>query len=167
MSKRSNSEAFNDVVDVDVDVLPNVELIHKYPAGISLVVNGKPIPQQRPRISRAGYIYNPSKDEQNTFSAKLIPFAHAEPLSGPLKVVLQFYFKRPLSHYGTGRNAATLKHQAPHWNDTTCDVDNLAKFVLDAMNTIIYHDDRQITHLTVTKVYTEDAERVEISVTKL
>ena len=48
------------------------------------------------------------------------------------------------------------------------DTDNIAKAVCDALNGVAYHDDKQITSLTVDKVWAEDGiERVEIDVEQL
>ena len=48
------------------------------------------------------------------------------------------------------------------------DTDNIAKIVCDALNGVAYHDDKQITSLTVDKVWAEDGiERVEIDVEQL
>jgi len=50
---------------------------------------------------------------------------------------------------GPGR----LKKKAPsRLSPIRTDVDNLAKFVLDSMNGILYEDDRQITSIHATKL---------------
>eukprot|EP00543_Licmophora_paradoxa_P006569 CAMPEP_0202455834 /NCGR_PEP_ID=MMETSP1360-20130828/13268_1 /ASSEMBLY_ACC=CAM_ASM_000848 /TAXON_ID=515479 /ORGANISM="Licmophora paradoxa, Strain CCMP2313" /LENGTH=60 /DNA_ID=CAMNT_0049075513 /DNA_START=266 /DNA_END=448 /DNA_ORIENTATION=- len=36
------------------------------------------------------------------------------------------------------------------------DVDNLAKFVLDSLNGVLYHDDRQVVELIAIKRYDND-----------
>lgn len=46
-------------------------------------------------------------------------------------------------------------------------MDNLAKFVLDAINKVAYGDDGQVALLTTAKLYTEDEARVEVSIRKL
>ncbi len=45
---------------------------------------------------------------------------------------------------------------ASHLQVTRTDVDNLAKFVLDSLNGVLYTDDRQVASLTVTKVYDDE-----------
>jgi Holliday junction resolvase RusA-like endonuclease len=52
---------------------------------------------------------------------------------------------------GLGRQATADAISKPA--DTGADVDNLAKSLLDGMNQIVYHDDRQVALLTVGKVY--------------
>ena len=47
------------------------------------------------------------------------------------------------------------------------DADNIAKIVCDGLNGIAYKDDKQITCLTVDKVWAEDGiERVEVDISE-
>ena len=75
-----------------------------------------------------------------------------------LVVSILFCMKRPKSHFrnsipGIGR----LKNTAPtQLAPTRTDVDNLAKFVLDSLNELLYDDDRQIISLHVTKILDND-----------
>lgn len=80
-----------------------------------------------------------------------------EKMAGPLKVLIYLRFKRPKSHYGTGKNANKLKPGAPATYEHTSkpDVDNCAKFILDCLNGLAWQDDTQITSLQVTKMYSE------------
>lgn len=56
---------------------------------------------------------------------------------------ISFYFPRPLSHYGTGRNAGVLKESAPAW-PMTMDIDKLQRTVLDALQLAgVVADDKQ------------------------
>jgi Endodeoxyribonuclease RusA len=76
---------------------------------------------------------------------------------GPIRMTLHFYMPRPKSHYrnhqpGKGR----LKHNAPMLVQRKVDVDNLAKFVLDSLNGILYEDDHQIVSLCCSKCYHDD-----------
>jgi Holliday junction resolvase RusA-like endonuclease len=77
--------------------------------------------------------------------------------SGPIRMTLHFYMPRPKSHYrnhqpGRGR----LKQNAPMLVQRKVDVDNLAKFVLDSLNGILYEDDHQIVSLYCSKCYDDD-----------
>jgi len=47
------------------------------------------------------------------------------------------------------------------------DIDNLAKFVIDALNTVAYTDDKQVSVLCAAKLYTEGQERVKVSIKTL
>lgn len=74
-------------------------------------------------------------------------------LSEPLVLRVRFYRARPASHYGTGRNAATLKPSAPMYPSTRPDVDKLSRAVLDALSGCVYNDDAQIVIKTASKRY--------------
>jgi Holliday junction resolvase RusA-like endonuclease len=75
--------------------------------------------------------------------------------------------KRPMKHFianrpGPGRlrqstnNQSTGAVSTSHLQVTRTDVDNLAKFVLDSLNGVLYEDDRQVASLQVTKVYDDE-----------
>lgn len=76
------------------------------------------------------------------------------PLTGPVTVDVTFYFPRPKSHYGTGRNADTLKPGAPT-NPTSRahgDIDKLVRSTLDALVSAgVMHDDSLVVALTARK----------------
>jgi Holliday junction resolvase RusA-like endonuclease len=68
---------------------------------------------------------------------------------------LNFYCKRPKTHYKSGKNANVLKDTSPKYNTNNKDLDNMVKFVLDALNDKLYLDDRQIFEITCSKLYSE------------
>jgi Endodeoxyribonuclease RusA len=83
-----------------------------------------------------------------------------------LAMTIVFNMKRPQNHFvsskrGPGRlrkqyNTTHLLRDDDRMDmypTTSSDVDNLAKFVLDSMNDILYADDRQIVSLHAIKVY--------------
>ncbi len=69
-------------------------------------------------------------------------------------VEINFHMRRPNSHFRNGNRwwtaltdcARKIKVQA-HGGD----IDNLAKFVLDGMSGVVYHDDNQVVKLMVSK----------------
>lgn len=96
---------------------------------------------------------DPSKGDKADFIAQIIQNTPKEPIRGAIGVNVGFYFLRPKSHFGTGKNAERIKENAPIYKTTKPDLDNLIKFVLDAMNGIVFFDDSQITSLTAGKYY--------------
>mmetsp|Transcript_17114 Transcript_17114/g.37376 ORF Transcript_17114/g.37376 Transcript_17114/m.37376 type:complete len:144 (+) Transcript_17114:885-1316(+) len=66
---------------------------------------------------------------------------------------LVFFFGRPKNHYGTGRNAGVLKSGVDVWHMKRKDLDNLVKFVLDALNGHAYLDDAQVSMISTAKLY--------------
>ena len=86
--------------------------------------------------------------------------------TAPVVVTIGFYFARPRGHYGTGRNASTVRAAAPARMTTMPDVDKLARCALDALTGIVFRDDAQIVDLHAVKRYGEP-ERAEIMVREL
>ena len=75
-----------------------------------------------------------------------------------MEVIL--YFVRPRAHFKKGQ----LKPDAPRHVLKTPDIDNLAKFVLDAIQKKILWDDKFVTTLVVHKPWcsTKNEQRTEI-----
>ena len=137
---------------------------------------GKPIAKKRPRfVKETGHVYDPNASDEGralwdlTLQARELGLV--EPLEGPLHVSFSFTFARPKSHYGSGRNSNKLKDSAPlHADKINKDFDNMAKFYADAMNKVIYDDDKQIVASSITKQYKSYARQKEgtiINVTEL
>lgn len=142
---------------------------------ISFTVHG----QAQPAGSKRGFYNKKSKRVIITdASAKSRPWkavvsdAAAEAmagmplLDGPLMLGLEFYFPRPKGHYGTGRNAGTVRASAPPIPTVKPDLLKLARAVEDALTGIVYRDDAQIAREILDKFYGEPA-RVEIRVRQL
>lgn len=94
------------------------------------------------------------------------PITARPPLWGPeqtLAVTIVFRMKRPKSHFIAGKPGPDrLRSTAPKQacSALRTDVDNLAKFVLDSLNGVLYADDRQIVSLHVTKLYDNDIDEL-------
>ena len=141
---------------------------------LKFTVRGKPVPLRRHRTSR-GFMYNPSAKMQMEFrqvvSDMIFPSvtpssveeyieattSQPEPIFKEdeyLAVTLLFRLKRPKSHFvGSKPGPGRLRPTSPgRLHTTRTDVDNLAKFVLDSLNDLVYVDDRQIISLHAAKV---------------
>jgi len=74
-----------------------------------------------------------------------------------VRVDLLFAFERPRSHFGTGRNSARLRSDAPARPITTPssgDIDKLTRAILDALTAAkIWRDDVQVAVLVAAKVW--------------
>ena len=96
-------------------------------AAFTTFVEGPPVPKGRPRVTRNGHAYTPARtvawEETVAWNTRNAMDGRA-PFQGPLQVELTFY--------GGRANA---------------DLDNLCKAVLDAMNKVVYEDDKQIVTL--------------------
>jgi len=93
-----------------------VDCITKTNNELSFVVYGEPMPLQRHRVLRSGITYNPSSKLQEQFRDSCSSFLPDSPMEGPLEARMVFYFKRPQSHYGTGKNKAVLKPGMDIWH---------------------------------------------------
>ena len=113
-----------------------------------------PTSLKRHRHTRSGHSYDPSAKDKLEFASKVqLP---ENPFTGPLIATLDFYQMRPKSHFRTGKYAGELKPNAPKYNTNRKDIDNLCKFVLDALNRRLYDDDSQIIELHSTKRWAPD-----------
>jgi Holliday junction resolvase RusA-like endonuclease len=86
-----------------------------------------------------------------------------ELMRGAVHLALTFFFARPKSHYGTGRNAGVLKDSAPARHTKKPDLSKLTRAVEDALSGIVYLDDSQVVWQDCGKGY-GDPERVEVIV---
>ena len=117
-------------------------------------INFEPVSLKRHRHRLKGGTYDPSKKDKDDF-IKVIENFPEEKMTKPIKCVLNFYCKRPKTHYKTGKNAHILKDTAPKYNINNKDLDNMVKFVLDALNDKLYTDDSLIFEITCSKMYSE------------
>lgn len=97
-------------------VTGNSEIINLTQSSVEFRVLGCPEVLARARVSRDGHMYNPSKKKQIIFQAQVRPFFVGGPFRGPVEVSIKFFFKRPLYHYGTGRNSNVIKADADMWH---------------------------------------------------
>jgi len=117
-------------------------------------INFEPVSLKRHRHRLKGGTYDPSKKDKDDF-IKVIENFPEEKMTKPIKCVLNFYCKRPKTHYRSGKNSHMLKETAPKYNINNKDLDNMVKFVLDALNDKLYTDDSLIFEITCSKMYSE------------
>lgn len=84
-----------------------------------------------------------------------------EPITGPVEVTVTFRFARPAGHYGTGRNADTVRPSAPaHPTGGKGDIEKLVRAVHDALTAAgVWRDDAQVVRLNAAKVWCHKGER--------
>ena len=130
----------------------------------SLVILGKPVSQKRHRYSfRNGKVrnYDPSFTDKKKFKSKVLEFNPNKIPKGNIILCITFYMPRPKNHYRTGKYSHLLKKDSPKLHIVKPDIDNLAKFVMDAMQGILWDDDCYVCALEARKVYS-DKPRTEI-----
>jgi len=131
---------------------------------IVIELAGTPVGKGRPRfVRRTGCAYTPTKTrnyEGNLRLAAQDVMAGAKPLEGPLAVTVHALFPVPASWSRRKRNAAL---DGSLWPTSKPDCDNIAKGACDALNQIVYRDDKQAVDVRVIKSYSErPALRIEV-----
>ena len=120
---------------------------------IKFEILGQPIAKQRPRVTRQGIAYTPSKTVNYETMVKYTYqslYWNRELITGHIEAHITAIFPVPKS-YSKKKTAELL---AGHNNyDKKPDCDNLAKIILDALNGIAYKYDSQVTSLHITKEY--------------
>lgn len=137
-----------------------------------IVIYGEPVAKGRPKFMVKGKFvqaYTPAKTrkEEKRLRDELKRIYTDSLIECPLAIDLSFYFAIPKS-YSKKAIREIIENKFVHIKKPDCD--NLAKLVLDAMNGIVYKDDRQIYSLNVSKYYTQveqNKPRVEIKINKL
>lgn len=77
--------------------------------------------------------------------------------TGPVSLQVTFVFRRPRSHYRTGRNADLLRDSAPRFPVSGGDIDKLIRATCDAItDSGLWLDDRQVVYVEATKEYAEE-----------
>ena len=90
-----------------------------------------------------------------------------QPLTGAVDVDIEVFLPRPKSHYGTGRNAQTVKHTAPTHptGRNSGDADKIARAILDALTSAgVWRDDSQVVNLEVSKQWATFAPETKVFV---
>ena len=101
---------------------------------------------------------DPSAEAKREFLLKVQHHAPNRPWDDPVFLEVRFYFPRPQSHYRIVNGRKLLKNFPPCWYGVKRrhDIDNLLKFVMDALNGVFFIDDGQIVAARITKAYTDN-----------
>ena len=132
---------------------------------INFTVSGEPVGKSRPKFSTVNghaVAYTPQKTVNYETLVKL---SYQQQCGGmmfekdvPLKAVITAYFPIPKST-SKKKQAQMMNGEIRHTKK--CDADNLAKVVLDALNSIAFYDDSQVCELSVSKYYSDNP-RVDV-----
>lgn len=121
-----------------------------------------PTAQKRPRVTRF-VTYDPSKKDKVEFLKTIFDQLPQMPLSTALGLTIAFNFERPKSHFN---RKGVLLPSSPKLHTKKPDIDNLIKFVLDALNGHLYVDDSQVVSISATKRYAPES-CIEIKVVEI
>jgi len=116
---------------------------------IYLDLHGDPIAWKRPgHNSHTGAIFDEQKKLKEQWRWVLKAQYREEPLRCPLDIGMIFYF--PIAESTSGVKRTQMLNGVLH-HIIKPDADNLAKFALDAMTGVIFHDDCQVFRLSIEK----------------
>lgn len=127
-----------------------------------IVSDFPPTAQKRPRVTRF-VTYDPSKKDKVAFLKTIFNQLPPIPSIKPLNLQITFNFEHPKTHL---KKNGELRSFAPIHHTSKPDIDNLVKFVLDALNGHLYVDDSQIIGLTALKKYAPES-CIEIKVVEI
>lgn len=134
-------------------------------------IPGVPVaqPRQRHAARRIGNKtivtnYTAKSDPVNAFkaTAKLVSSQAnkgSQPIAGPVAVEVDFVFPRPLAMVWKTKPMPRVRH----WKKP--DADNLLKSLFDAINSIVWHDDAQVSETTARKWIASGDEQPAVYVT--
>ena len=136
---------------------------------INFIIDGKPTPWKRPRRNRNAYFSSQEqRDIKNTIAGLAVEsmkgngFTKA-PEGCPLIMEVYAYFEMPKSWSKKKRRA----QEDNIYHTQTPDGDNIAKLIKDALNGVVYHDDRQVSSLSVSKFWSLDPSKTIVNIHKI
>ena len=118
--------------------MPTQNLEHAF------IVEGRPKPKGRPRMTRKGYVYTP----QDTLEYEAIIAEAYEQSDGP-------WFEGPILMriaYTPDCQTIEIEEMPNATSKLRFDLDNAIKATLDGLNGIAYPDDKQVYHVEATKL---------------
>lgn len=123
-------------------------------------IPGKAQAKQRPRMGRSGIVYTPKETLVYENYVKMCYSDYANqfgwlPYENQVRAEIEVLVAVPKSDSKTKKKAKIEGVIRP---TVKPDCDNLAKSILDSLNGLAYHDDKQVVELVVKKYYAENAE---------
>lgn len=138
--------------------------MEKEPSTIAFVIPGTPVGKGRPKFARRGTFTVAYTPEKTASYENLVKLAAAEAMggreviSGAVCVGIHLFVTPPASwSQKKQRDAISGRGIFP---TTKPDVDNVIKGIFDAMNEIVWKDDKQVVDVVVSKRYCTTARAV-------
>lgn len=132
---------------------------------IQFTIPGEPKAKARHRTTKSGFTYTPKQTvEYENWVKQCYLVKHRQAiLEGAIKATIKAFFKIPKS---TSKKRKKLMIEGNIRPTKKPDTDNLAKIILDSLNSIAFDDDKQVVDLRVLKFYSEEP-RVEVTLEKI
>jgi len=121
---------------------------------LKIKIKGNPQSQPRHRHTVRGKVvrtYDPKSNDKKELAKYITENYSFEKTDKPLLVVIQANFKIPSSESKIQKQLLNHKYRPKK-----PDIDNIAKYYLDAMNDVVYFDDAQIIALNIVKKYSDE-----------
>lgn len=123
----------------------------------TFLVEGKAEGKDRPRFAR-GHVFTPQKTKDfearvKTAAAEAMSRNFLEPTDEPVRVEITCFFLPPKS--ATKKFLNQIDNELVPY-DKKPDADNVAKAVCDAMNGVVFVDDKQVCYVSCEKWFTRD-----------
>ena len=128
----------------------------------TIIIRSPPQAQGRPRFSVRGshaFVWNPHKDKANWARLQISSQVN-EKISSPIRLKVVYFLAIPKA---TSKKKRVLMLENEIKHQKLGDIDNFLKFTLDAMNNIVFDDDKQVWSVDAEKRYSDDP-RTEIIV---
>ena len=125
---------------------------------ISFVVPGTPVGKGRPKFARRGAFVSAYTPERTASYENLVKVVAAQAMAGrqiiegPVEVVLVIHVQAPESWSKKKKSEALSGALAP---TSKPDLDNIIKGIFDAMNGVVFKDDKQVSFVTAQKLYSQ------------
>lgn len=124
-------------------------------------VHGRPKGKARPRFAR-GHTYTPRETVEYERAIATSYMEHGGHLyDGACTVKITAYFSIPKSWTKAKKLEVISKAMQPQ---TKPDIDNIIKVVMDGLNGVAYHDDKQVVMVSAEKRYSQNTEGLDIGV---
>ena len=129
---------------------------------IEIIINTHhPKALKRHRLARFGRMYDPSAKDKKKVELLIQKYRPERIFNTGVRVKYIFTFKRPKSHYRSGKFKDRLKKYAPYFHTITPDLDNVIKFYNDVIQMGFIKNDKLIYSIDAVKIYGKEP-KVEI-----
>ena len=135
---------------------------------VKFEVLGTPVGKGRPKFSTRGGYARAITPEKTVNYENLVKLSYSftcgqTVLQGAIKAQIKAFFPIPKS---TSKKMTVKMESGEVFHTHRPDADNIVKAILDALNGVAYHDDSQVVHVDIVKLYSANP-RAEIILTEL
>ena len=105
-----------------------------------------------------------AKPWQQTSAAAAGDVYKGELIRTACRLTVDFYFVRPKSHFGTGKNAGNVKASADAEHIQSPDIDKLARVISDGLEHVVVDNDSRFCEMILRRHWTIEQARAEIRI---